>query len=87
MQRLEGPLDFAHVQDWLARSDEWIAGGKPLNIDLGGVTRCDSAGLALLLELSRRCRASGAQLQLSNAPAQLRKLLSFYRLDELVTLA
>ena len=87
MQRIEGPLDFAHVHSWLAQSEDWLAGGRPLSLDLGGVTRCDSAGLALLLELSRRCRDSGAQLQLSNAPQQLRKLLSFYRLDDLLTLA
>ncbi len=87
MHRLEGPLDFAHVQNWLAQSGGWLAEGKPLNLDLGGITRCDSAGLALLLEVSRRCRANGAQLQLSNPPAQLRKLLSFYRLDDLLSLA
>lgn len=86
MARLEGALDFAHVSRWLEQSREWLGSGAALDLELGGVTRCDSAGLALLLELSRRARAAGAELRLLNAPAQLRELLDFYRLNEIFIL-
>ncbi|MGH8528460.1 MAG: STAS domain-containing protein [Nevskiales bacterium] len=87
MRRLEGPLDFAHVPEWLEQSREWVAAGTALNLELGAVTRCDSAGLSLLLELARRARAASAELKLLNAPPQMRELLDFYRLNELFTLA
>lgn len=85
--RLEGALDFAHIAGLLEQTRDWFAAAGTQEIDLGGVTRCDSAGLSLLLELSRRARAKGAQLKVLNAPAQLRELLDFYRLNELFTLA
>ncbi len=87
MRRLEGALDFANVPVWLAQSRSWLSTGAGLTLDLGGVTRCDSAGLALLLELARATRAAGGELKLLNVPQQLASLLDFYRLDSLFTFA
>lgn len=87
MARLEGALDFAHVSPWLEESREWLVSGTAIDLELGGVTRCDSAGLALLLELSRRARQKGVELRLLNAPTQLHELLDFYRLNEIFILA
>lgn len=40
-------------------------------IDLSGVTRSDSAGLALLLEAVRLARDSGQELRLTEVPDQI----------------
>jgi ABC-type transporter Mla MlaB component len=81
---LEGELTFARVRDWLPRADELAATGR---IDLGRVTRVDSAGAALLLELTRRARRSGRELVFSNAGQPLRGLLEFLQIDDVLKLA
>lgn len=47
-------------------------------LDLTGVDRVDSAGLALLAEIASRC---GAAVQVDGEPAGLQDLRSAYRLD------
>ncbi|MDP3295377.1 MAG: STAS domain-containing protein [Nevskia sp.] len=78
---VDGALDFKHVPQWLAKARELAAAGE---LDLAGVTRADSAGLALLLELTRRAQALGKPLQLRNPPAQLIELSRFFGLDTLL---
>ena len=75
---LEGELSFARVPHWLTQADALAAAGT---LDLSRVTRADSAGLALLLELSRRAAAGGKALSLQSAPAQLTDLAGFFGLD------
>ncbi len=71
-------LSFASVPDWLARADALIADGR---LDLSGVRRADSAGLALLLELSRRAKQRGQKLVLQGANPQLTGLAAFFGLE------
>lgn len=75
---LDGELSFARVSHWLAQADQLAAAGA---LDLSRVTRADSAGLALLLELNRRASTRGQPLRLASAPAQLIGLASFFGLD------
>ncbi len=49
-------------------------------LDLGAVTAVDSAGLALLAELSARARAAGRTLTLLGTPTGLAELGAAYRL-------
>ncbi|WP_273456402.1 STAS domain-containing protein [Nevskia ramosa] len=79
--QVDGALDFKHVPQWLDKAKELAAAGE---LDLAGVTRADSAGLALLLELTRRAQALGKPLQLRNPPAQLVELSRFFGLDTLL---
>lgn len=79
--RIDGALSFARVPHWLAQADTLAAAGS---LDLSAITRADSAGLALLLELTRRARARGQTLQLRNPPAQLVELSKFFELDTLL---
>lgn len=81
---LEGELTFTRVREWLPRADELAAAGR---IDLGRVTRVDSAGAALLLELTRRARGSGRELVFANAGQPLRSLLEFLQIDDVLKLA
>lgn len=81
---MEGELTFARMRDWLGRVDELAASGR---IDLGKVTRIDSAGAALLLELKRRAHKSGRSLEFSNPSQQVRGLLEFLQVDGVLKLA
>jgi len=69
---IHGVLDFRSVPHAL---DDLQAAMRSADdgcrIDLGGVTRSDSAGLALLLEAVRIARQSGQELRLTEVPAQI----------------
>jgi phospholipid transport system transporter-binding protein len=78
---LDGELSFARVPHWLAQADALAGAGT---LDLSKVTGADSAGLALLLELSRRARAKGLALHLKSPPQQLSDLIRFFGLDEVL---
>lgn len=53
-------------------------------VDVTAVSRLDSAGAALLLELARR---NGGQLSVAGASAQARHLLQFLEIDTLLDLS
>jgi phospholipid transport system transporter-binding protein len=70
-----GTLTFETVPRFYEESAAWLAGGEePLSVDLAGVARADSAGLALLLEWRQRSEAAGRRLVYVNPPEQLRHL-------------
>ncbi len=75
---LEGELSFKTVTQFLDRSNELLDGGV---LDLSRVSRADSAGLALLLELTRRQRARGSNLKLVRADPKIVRLAEFFGLD------
>ena len=78
---LEGELNFATVSQFLDRSAELLDGGV---LDMSRVTRANSAGLALLLELTRRQRSKGSELKLVNAASKIVRLAEFFGLDEVL---
>lgn len=75
---------MASVPDRLAEADALARAGT---LDLSGISHADSAGLAFLLELTRRARASGTPLKLIGLPPQLRSLVSFFELEPLLPLS
>ena len=83
---LSGPLVFSTASELLDVSRGLFAGCSAISIDLGGVTRVDSAGLALLLEWLRWGWAEGRSVRFTALPE---KLLAIARLsgveDMLVT--
>lgn len=81
---LEGELSFARVPHWLAQADTLAASPT---LDLSRITRADSAGLALLLELTRRARQQGRDLRLLAPPAQLLQLANFFGLASVLNFA
>lgn len=76
---LQGELTAATAPALLKHAGALIAGGT---INLSAVTRADSAGVSLLLELQRRAMAAGKPLTFSHCPEQLRGLLTFFELEE-----
>lgn len=81
---MEGELSFESVPGLLRQADALAASGA---IDLGRVTRVDSAGVAFLLELTRRAQTTGRELRLVNAGPELRSLLEFLEIDGVLKLA
>lgn len=85
MPALSGELSFARARELLDATAPQVASGSgPVELDLSGVTRVDSAGLALLLELARTARRSGRELRCTRAPEQLRRLAGFFGIGELI---
>lgn len=69
---VEGSLDFASVPALVARVSEFLGNGATtIVIDLKGVTRADSAGLALLVEWMRVAHQRHRNIAFRNIPAQM----------------
>ena len=57
---------------------------KDVEVDLAGVTRCDSAALALLLEWAGRAQRSGSVLRYRNLPAALLAIAAISEVEDLL---
>ena len=85
---LSGELTFANARKALESARPQVAGGSgPVELDLSAVTRVDSAGLALLLELAREARSGSRELRCTHAPEQLRRLAEFFGIGTLLALS
>lgn len=78
---IEGALSFGRVDDLLANSQPAIASGI---LDLSAASTIDSAGVSVLLELSRRVQATGRTLEIQGAGPQIRALVKFFRVEPLL---
>jgi phospholipid transport system transporter-binding protein len=84
---LTGELTYATVPD-LWRSGGGVFGKDPtVRLDLAGITRVDSAGIALLIELTRNVRNYGGTIFLEHAPPQLMAIATVSGLDEVLPFA
>lgn len=85
--RLSGPLTFSSVSP-LLRALEVLLPRLPrqLTVDLAGLTRADSAGLALLVELWRRQRLAQGEVVFVDAPTLVQPLIALYGLDDVLAL-
>lgn len=78
--KLDGELTMRSVMQQLD-----LLLDQPLDgIDLSGVTRVDSAGLALLLELQARSVALGKTIPFQNPPANLEVLARLSQVESLL---
>ena len=68
---LLGELTFDAVPGLCKELESLFKRGPRLCVDLSGVERVDSAGLALLIEWTRLTRASGHSLEFVKAPQAL----------------
>lgn len=74
---LAGDLSLSSISRVWARREEMFRALAPdtvVSIDLGDVTRTDSAGLALLIALLREAHGRGVRLQFDTIPVQMRSL-------------
>ncbi len=82
---LEGELSFATVPAVLEASANGIADNREILVDLKGVTRADSAGLALLVEWLRESERTGNVITFTNVPDQLLAIARLCGLDEILS--
>ena len=82
--RLEGELDFKSVAELHPRLSDALQRGKAVDLDLGGVTRANSAGLALLLQWLEDAGRCGATLRILNPSKALMELAELSGLERLL---
>ena len=78
---LQGELTTRTTPALLRHAGDFISTGE---VKLSAVTTADSAGVAFLLELKRKAIESGKPLRFSHCPAQLRGLVTFFELEEML---
>ena len=83
---LQGELGFESVSGVLQRAGTMMQGEGRLQLDLKGVTRADSAGLALLVEWLREAEYAGNEIVFINVPDQLLSIARVCGLDEILSL-
>jgi len=84
--QLSGELDFASVVPLLGEGDAWLRETAPAacRLDMGAVTRCNSAGNALLLAWLRTAAAAGKSLRVEHPPESLVALMQLAGLDKVL---
>lgn len=81
---LRGELSFATVSELAKKSAGLLWRSEQVTLDLDGVTRTDSAGLALLVEWLRAARRQGKAIQFRNIPRQMMAVAEVVGLDKLL---
>lgn len=81
---LAGTLGFATVTRLLAAGQKAFKPHTAIEVEMAGVTRCDSAAVALLLEWVRVTEVRGATLAFRNLPASLIAIASISDVDGLL---
>lgn len=84
---VHGELALGSVASLLQNSKQLFEENPPQRIDFAGVTRTDSAGVALLVEWFRQANAQQRKLQFINAPAQMMAIIHVADLTDLLPLA
>lgn len=79
-----GQLDFQTASSALNEVVELMQAPGNLTIDLAGVSRSNSAGLALLIEWLAIAKRQDRQLSFTNIPDSLRQISSVCQVDTLI---
>ncbi len=83
---IHGELSFASVPALWRECRKQAASGGEIDIDLGQVSRSDSAGLALLIEWLREAQRNEGRLRFYNIPAQMLEMARASGLDRILPL-
>ncbi len=81
-----GELDFTTVVQLLKDAEPLLGAGTDVLVDLQGVTRSDSAGLALLIEWMRAAKRQQKSIQFLNIPPQMLDIARVSSLDQVLPL-
>lgn len=82
--RISGAMTFATVRAILETSKELFGETPLIKLDLSGVVRGDSAGLALLLEWINWSTAYGREIRYFGIPAQVLAIARISEVEELL---
>jgi phospholipid transport system transporter-binding protein len=83
--RVSGALTFANAAVALDAINAAVARAGRNTLDLGGVTRTDSAGLACVLAVLARAAEHGRKLSVRNMPEGMHLLASVCEVEGLMT--
>ncbi len=84
---LSGELSIATVPELLSQQALQGHDGEEIHIDLQGVQRADSAGVALLIEWQRQAGRQQKRICFHNTPAQMLAIARLSGVDELLSLS
>lgn len=82
---LTGPVTFATAGGLLQAGQAQFGAHSAIAVNLKGVSRVDSAGLALLLEWLRQARADGRSMTFTALPDKLLAIARLSGVDGLIT--
>ncbi|MBK7540340.1 MAG: STAS domain-containing protein [Candidatus Competibacteraceae bacterium] len=82
--RVRGELDFDSVAELWERAETPLLDESISRVDLGGVRRSNSAGVALLVEWLREAQQRQQVLLFTNVPAQMRAIIEVVDLETLL---
>ncbi|HJT98554.1 MAG TPA: STAS domain-containing protein [Rhodanobacteraceae bacterium] len=86
--RVSGAIGFADASEAVKRTGELFAGGaKDVAVDLGGMSRADSATLGVLLIWAATAATRGVKLRFVNPPKGLQALAHLCDAEPLLGLA
>jgi phospholipid transport system transporter-binding protein len=84
--RVSGELSFKTVPALVLESQDYFKNGNGLDVDLAGVSRADSAGVALLIEWQRQAQKQKKSISFYNIPSQMLAIARLSGVDELLSL-
>lgn len=84
--RLAGDLSADTVPTLAHRSGDLFKGQGPVDVDLSGVQRSDSAGVALLVEWMVEAHRREREIRYLNIPAQMLSIARVSSLDHVLPL-
>ena len=84
---IAGRLDAEGVRSIGDRFDVLTGTGKPVVVDLSGVSSMDSLGVALLVRLAKRLRDSKASVAVIPGAGPVARLLGLARVDRILNVA
>ncbi|PCI06575.1 MAG: hypothetical protein COB77_06660 [Gammaproteobacteria bacterium] len=84
---ISGKVDFSTVPDLMQQAKGLFAIKNQSNlvkctVNLSQVSACNSAGLALMIELVREARRNNIELQFKNMPDSLQSIAKAYGVEE-----
>ncbi|WP_305406160.1 STAS domain-containing protein [Photobacterium leiognathi] len=81
---LSGCLERDTVPAFWLRRKEWMPDSNKVSLDLGGLSRVDSAGMVMLLHLHQQLSSAGCDFTLLNVPEQLKTLLRLSHVEPIL---
>ena len=83
---ISGTVDFLTVPGLMQRTTDFFKSYKPsaaekVVIDMSQITDCNSAGLALMLEIVKQARANNIKLHFENLPDTLLTIAKAYGVE------
>ncbi len=84
--RLEGDLGFSTVRDLWQQAGQLLPREGLMCVDLAGVTRADSAGVALLIHWTCEQQRLGGRIEFVNIPAQMQAIAGVSGVDVILPL-